>query len=100
VVVTVGRMPRRLQKPVDGAGDEVEKHGGASELAEVKREIRNVLGDVLDGKVERGVGVVAFQGYNCLLKAIEVERKVKEQEELEARLEPLEQSQGSQGRGS
>jgi hypothetical protein len=50
---------------------------------------------VLDGSVERGRGAVVFQGWNCLLKAVEVERKVKETDELLDRLERLEASQGS-----
>jgi hypothetical protein len=65
------------------------KARGASEMAEVKREIRCVIEAVDAGKTERGVGAVLFQGFNTLLKAVELERKVKEQEELEDRLEAL-----------
>ncbi|MCA1717089.1 MAG: hypothetical protein LC781_09695 [Actinobacteria bacterium] len=73
------------------------KARGASELSEVKREIRTVVLDVLEGRVERGIGAVVFQGYNTLLKAVEIERKVKETEELEERIEQLEQSQEQRG---
>ncbi len=73
------------------------KARGASELSEVKREIRAVVTDVLEGRVERGVGAVVFQGFNCLLKAAEVERRIRDQEELEARLDALERA--SQERG-
>jgi hypothetical protein len=66
------------------------KARGASEMAEVKREIRCVIEAVDAGETERGVGAVLFQGFNTLLKAVELERKVKEQEELEDRLEALE----------
>jgi hypothetical protein len=66
------------------------KARGAGEMAEVKREIRRVLDDVDSKRTERGVGAVIFQGYNTLLKAIEIERKIREQEELEARLVALE----------
>ena len=52
-----------------------------------------MVSDVLEGRVERGIGAVVFQGYNTLLKAVEVERKVKETEEIEARLEALKQVQ-------
>jgi hypothetical protein len=45
---------------------------------------------VLDERIERGVGAVAFQGYNALLKAVETERRIREVEELETRLEVLE----------
>jgi hypothetical protein len=73
------------------------KARGASELSEVKCEIRTVVTDVLEGRVERGVGALVIQGYNTLLKAVEVERKVKETEELEERIEQLEQSQEQKG---
>lgn len=73
------------------------KARGASELSAVKREIRSVVSDVLEGRVERGIGAVVFQGYNTLLKAVEVERKVKETEEIEARLEALKQVQEQKG---
>ena len=59
-------------------------------MAEVKREIRRVIDEVHSGQTERGVGAVIFQGYNTLLKAVETERRIKEAEELEARLEALE----------
>lgn len=73
------------------------KARGASELSEIKREIRAVLGDVLDKSIERGVGAIAFQGYNTLLKAVEAERKLREQEELEARIAALEEAYGGRG---
>ena len=69
------------------------KASGASALSETKREIRNVIEGVLDGSIERGKGAVAFQGFNALLKAVEVERRIREQEELEERLARLESLQ-------
>jgi hypothetical protein len=68
----------------------VESSAGASEMAEVKREIRRVITEVDSGHTKRGVGAVLFQGFNTLLKATEVERKIREQEELETRLTLLE----------
>ena len=67
------------------------KARGASEMAEVKREIRRVIEAVDKGETERGVGAVLFQGFNTLLKAVEVERKAKEAEEVEERLTALEE---------
>ena len=75
------------------------KARGASELSEVKREIRSVVTDVLEGRVERGVGAVVFQGYNTLLKAVEVERRIREEEELLTRIEQLEQAKVEQKGG-
>ena len=74
------------------------KARGASELSEVKRKISAVVSDVLEGRVERGVGAVVFQGYNTLLKAVQVEMRIKEAEEFEERLAALERD-GQRGGG-
>ncbi len=74
------------------------KARGTGELAEIKRSIRNVIEGVRDGSIERGIGAVVFQGFNMLLKAAEVERRIKETEELEERLETLERGLGDQRR--
>ena len=66
-------------------------------MAEVKREIRRVIADVDSRRTERGVGAVIFQGYNTLLKAIETERKIRDQEELVERIERLERGQNNRG---
>ena len=71
--------------------------GGTSELVQIKADIRAVIKDVLSGQAERGAGAVALQGYNTLLKTLELERKVKETEELEERLEALERIRGKGG---
>ena len=60
-------------------------------MAEVKREVREVIADVRNGGLERGVGAVVFQGYNVLLKALETERKIAEQDELMQRIAVLEE---------
>jgi hypothetical protein len=70
---------------------------GISELAQIKADIRAVVADVLSGETERGVGAVAFQGYNALLKAVETERRIRETEDLEARIEALERTQEKGG---
>ena len=75
------------------------KARGTGELAEIKRSIRNAIEGVRDGSIERGIGAVVFQGFNTLLKAAEVERRIRETEELEERLETLEQGLGDQRGG-
>jgi len=42
------------------------------------------------GKLDRGVGAVVFQGYNTLLRAVEVERKVREVDEIDERIAAME----------
>lgn len=75
------------------------KARGTGELSEIKREIRSVIADALSGEAERGVAAVVFQGYNALLKAFETERRIKETEEFEERLERLEQTAALKERG-
>ena len=74
------------------------KARGVGELAEIKSEIRAIIGAVIGGRISRSVGGVAFQGYNTLLRAVEVERKVRELDDLEGRLETLEQRIREAGR--
>jgi hypothetical protein len=69
------------------------------EIASLKAELRVVIDGVLDGSIERGVGSCAAQLYNVLLRSIEVARKNREIDELEGRLEALEDALRSTGRG-
>lgn len=77
---------------------------GVGDVAQVRQEIRGVLSGVLRGQIERSTGSVMFQGFNTLLRAFEVERKIKETDELEPRLIEIEQMvgehNGSTGRSS
>ena len=81
------------------------KRGGrgrpASELAEIKILLADLTARVLkEGgaePLETGPAAVANQLINTRLRAIEVERKLKETQELEERIERLEQGQKSRG---
>ena len=64
---------------------------GSSELADLKRQVKDLAADVLEGRVDRGRAAVANQLYNTLIRAIEQERKIRETEELAQRLEALEE---------
>src|SRR5215211_4877068 len=75
------------------------KARGASEMAELKREIRRVIEAVDSGETERGVGAVLFQGFNTLLKAVETERRIAEQEEVLERIAAFEAQEEGQQRG-
>ncbi len=63
------------------------------ELADLKARILETVDGVLDGTVDRGRAAVAVQGYNALRAALELERRIKETEELEERLTELENAQ-------
>ena len=47
---------------------------------------------MLKGSQDRGRAAVAIQGFNCLRGVLELERKIKEQEEILERIEALEWS--------
>ncbi len=61
------------------------------ELVDVKTRLSDLADDVLTGKIDKGVGAVVSQILNVLLRAVSVEMKVREVEELDHRLEELEQ---------
>ena len=64
------------------------KPGG--ELAVVKRQLREIADDVISGKLETSKGSVAAQVLGVYLRAVEQERRQRELEELEERLEAVE----------
>ena len=57
------------------------KRGGrgrpGADLADLKRDVHKVIGDVLAGNVLQGPGAVALQGYNTLLRATKVELDIR-----------------------
>jgi hypothetical protein len=71
---------------------------GAPEIADIKAGLRAVIDGVLSGRTERSCGAVAIQGYNVLIRAVEAQRKIAEQDELLERIELLEQAQTGRGR--
>jgi hypothetical protein len=68
------------------------------ELASIKARLSDLADDVLTGTVDKGVAAVASQVLNVYLRAVSVELKAREQLELEARVEALEQPQEGGGR--
>jgi hypothetical protein len=73
----------------------VASKGGKSkpnrELADIKRRLLALIDAVLKGSQDRANAAVAGQLFNTLLRAVAVELKVKEVDELEARMEELEE---------
>jgi hypothetical protein len=60
------------------------------ELAGIKQRLSHLADDVLEGRQDKGVAAVASQVLNVYLRAVSVELKAKEQQELIERLEALE----------
>src|SRR5215210_1938184 len=67
------------------------------EIKDLKEQLEDLAAGVLDGTVERGNAVVVNQILNTRARLIELERKVKETDELEERIEQLEQAQERKG---
>ena len=63
---------------------------GAEGLHDIKDLLKSLTDDVLSGEVERATAIAANQLLNTALRAIELERRWKEIEDLERRLEALE----------
>jgi hypothetical protein len=61
-----------------------------TEIREIKGQLKDLYAAVLEGRAERAAAAVANQIANTQLRAIELERRVREQEELEGRLDELE----------
>jgi len=73
---------------------------GCRELADIKERLSSLAEDVLRGNVDKGDAAVCSQLYNVLLRAIGMELKVKELEEMEAKLGEMEKALKRQGEGA
>src|SRR5829696_2231216 len=62
----------------------------STEIREIKGRLKDLYSAVLEGRAERAAAAVANQIANTQLRAIELERRVREQDELEERLDELE----------
>ncbi|MDP9457967.1 MAG: DUF5763 domain-containing protein [Actinomycetota bacterium] len=61
------------------------------ELQDVKKRLSDLARDVLEGRENRASAAVAGQLLNTDIRAVSVELKAKEQQDLEQRLEELEE---------
>jgi hypothetical protein len=72
------------------------KRGGRgrpqAELAALKARLSDLAEAVLAGEVDKGAAAVAGQLLNTVIRAVSVEMKVREQEEILQRIETLEQA--------
>ena len=60
------------------------------EAAQVKEQLQNLADRVLSGELDRGAGSVVSQILNIKLRALELERRIREAEEFEERVAALE----------
>jgi len=69
------------------------------ELPSIKALLEDLTEQVLSGELPTGPAAVANQLINTRLRAIELERKIREAEEIEERLSALEALARNRGRG-
>jgi hypothetical protein len=79
------------------AASKAGKSKPSREFAGLKAQLQDLTEGVLAGEVPTGPAAVANQLINTRLRAVELERKIKETDELEARLEDLEQATEAKG---
>ena len=72
------------------AASKAGKSKPSRELAGIKQRLSDLADDVLAGEVDRAVAAVASQVLNVYLRAVSVELKVREQQEITERLQELE----------
>jgi hypothetical protein len=72
---------------------------GAGEISDLKKQLKDLAADALSGKVGRSEAAVINQIINTRARLIELERKIREQEELTERLEVLEETLESRKEG-
>ena len=66
------------------------KGKATTEIRDLKRQLEDLASDVLEGRVERSDAVVVNQILNTRARLIELERKIREQEEILERVAELE----------
>jgi hypothetical protein len=87
----------RAQQRSRAASKAARSKGGSTELGEVKAQLRTLADDVISGTIDKGSASVAAQVLGVFIRAVEQERKIREQEELEARIQQLEEMQEQKG---
>lgn len=69
----------------------------SKEVALLKEEIRDVISDVRSGELDRNDAGVMIQGYRALKEFIELERRVKETDDLAQEIAELKREYGLTG---
>jgi hypothetical protein len=72
------------------AGGRARARRRPSEVGRIKKRIEEATSAVLRGELDSGIVAVAFQGFNALLRAIELERRIRD-DAFEERLNELEE---------
>ena len=82
------------------AASKAGKSKPSRDLTNIKQRLTDLADDVLEGRQDKAIGAVVSQILNVYLRAVSVELKAREQLELTARLEVLEEALESRKGGS
>ena len=82
--------PARAEERSRAASKAAKSLARTPEIVRIKSRLRDLYEDVLEARVDKSAAAVANQVCNTLLRAIEVQRRVHEQDHLEIRLDELE----------
>ena len=72
-----------------GRASHAAKSKGNAELRKLKAEVRDVIAELKSGALDRNVGTAMLQGYRVMRDLIELERRVKETDELAADIQAI-----------
>ena len=86
-----GHHPDFAEKRRRNAAKSHKTRSASPEIAAIKERLSALADDVLKGSVDRADGAVVAQILNVYLRATGMELKIKESEEMERRVEELEE---------
>ena len=70
---------------------------GNKEVSTLKEEIKDIIAEVRGGDLDRNDAAVMLQGYRTLKDFVELERRVKETDDLAAEIEELKREYDAAG---
>jgi hypothetical protein len=72
------------------AGGNGRRKSATADVVEARAYTKGLISRLLKGELPTSTAAVAFQGINALMRVVEMERKIIEQDQLEERLRALE----------
>jgi hypothetical protein len=69
------------------AGGKTRSRRSLDELERIKEQLRTITAGVLEGRIDRDKAAVLIEGFNTLVRLIEVQRNLEFQRDLEAEAE-------------
>ncbi len=69
----------------------------STEIRDLKQEVRDLIAAVKNGHLDRNNAAVMFQGYRVLKDLVELDRRVRETDDLAAAVEELKREYGNAG---